>query len=360
MKDNIVVVGGYGHVGKMICKELGDLYPGKVYAAGRNVERAEQFCRSTSGKVKPLKLNVQEAADPNMLARAKLVIMCLDQSDTAFVRSCFNSGTHYVDVSANRAFLAQVEQRQEEAAANGATAILSVGLAPGLTNLMALQAQQLMDETKSIDISIMLGMGDQHGQAAIEWTVNNLNTSFEVIQDGRPITVASFTDGKHIDFGADWGRRAAYRFNFSDQQTLPRTLGVPTVSTRLCFDSAAVTALIAEARAAKMFSLLKVEWIRRAVVRSFGMMRIGEETFAVKIDARGCKAGEDAWVECFLHGKNEAEITARVAVFAANAVYGSSFPHGVYHMEQLFGPESLQAVTRGIADLEIRIDRRKQ
>ncbi|MFW5435745.1 saccharopine dehydrogenase family protein [Paenibacillus apiarius] len=356
MKDNIVVVGGYGHVGKMICKELGDLHPGKVYAAGRNFERAEQFCQSTSGKVKPLQLNAQGAADPNLLARAKLVMMCLDQTDTAFVSSCFHSGTHYIDVSANRSFLEQVEHRRKEAAANGATAILSVGLAPGLTNLMALQAQRLMDETKSIDISIMLGMGDQHGQAAIEWTVDNLNTSFEVIEDGCPITVAGFTDGKQIDFGAEWGRRTAYRFNFSDQQTLPRTLGVPTVSTRLCFDSAAVTALLAGARAANMFRLLKTGWIRRAVVRCFGMMRIGEEAFAVKVDARGSKSGEEAWAECFLHRKNEAQMTAKVAVFAANAVLTSQLPHGVYHIEQLFGPESLQAVTQGMAAFEMRLN----
>jgi len=61
MKNDIVVVGGYGHVGKMICRDLGELYPGKVYAAGRSFSRAEQFSRSTNGKVRPLELNIKEA-----------------------------------------------------------------------------------------------------------------------------------------------------------------------------------------------------------------------------------------------------------------------------------------------------------
>lgn len=50
MKDNIVVVGGYGHVGKMICKELGDLHPGKVYAAA-----AISNAQSSSASQPPVK-----------------------------------------------------------------------------------------------------------------------------------------------------------------------------------------------------------------------------------------------------------------------------------------------------------------
>lgn len=33
MKERIVVVGGYGHVGRILCEELGEKYPGLVYAA---------------------------------------------------------------------------------------------------------------------------------------------------------------------------------------------------------------------------------------------------------------------------------------------------------------------------------------
>ncbi|KIV54297.1 hypothetical protein AM501_18810 [Aneurinibacillus migulanus] len=73
MKEHIVVVGGYGRVGQTICRELGELYPGKVYAAGRSLECAEQFSRTTGRKVRP-----------------------------------------YVDISANDSFLTQVEELREE------------------------------------------------------------------------------------------------------------------------------------------------------------------------------------------------------------------------------------------------------
>lgn len=43
--DSIVVVGGYGAVGQIVCTTLAERFPGKVFAAGRNVRKAEAFSR---------------------------------------------------------------------------------------------------------------------------------------------------------------------------------------------------------------------------------------------------------------------------------------------------------------------------
>lgn len=127
MNEHIVVIGGYGHVGQRICRELGDLYPGKVVAAGRNLERADKFSRTTGRKVQPLQLNISEHVDPDVLNNVKLIVMCLDQTDPHFVRLCLDKGIHYVDISANISFLSQVEQLHSAAMNNHATVALSVG-----------------------------------------------------------------------------------------------------------------------------------------------------------------------------------------------------------------------------------------
>ncbi|BBI36465.1 saccharopine dehydrogenase family protein [Cohnella abietis] len=356
MKERIIVVGGYGHVGQMICKELADYYPGKVYAAGRSLVRAEKFSNSTNGKVKPLQLNINEKISPHALDDVKLIIMCLDQTATAFVQLCLEKGIHYVDISAQDSFHSQVEKLQTTASAGHATALLSVGLAPGLTNLLALYANRLMDTLDTVDISIMLGMGDQHGKAAIEWTIDNLGTTYEVIQGGIPTAVVSFTDGKQTDFGTGLGRKIAYRFNFSDQHALPRTLGVPSASTRLCFDSVAVTGLLAWLRASGAFRLLKLKPIQNAVISLFGKSKFGKEMFAVKMDAWGKKGNEDIFIECMIQAKKEAEITAKVATEVAAAVYRSSFPHGIYHIEQLFELEDVLLPIHELVTVEARIN----
>ncbi|WP_195575221.1 saccharopine dehydrogenase family protein [Paenibacillus sp. 1001270B_150601_E10] len=360
MKEHILVVGGYGHVGKMICSQLGELYPGRVIAAGRSLDRAKQYCRTTGGKVKPLQLNVYEPCDPQLLEQIRVVVMCLDQNENHFVKSCLLSGTHYIDISASYAFLQQVEKLHDAAKENGVSGLLSVGLAPGLTNLMALQAIELMDDAQQIDITIMLGIGDEHGQAAIEWTVQSLSSSFSVTQGGIPHAVTSFSDGKRVDFGGAIGTKTAYRFNFSDQHILPKTLGIPTVSTRLCFDSEVLTRGIAAARSVGLLKLFTNKWMEQIMVHSMGRVSFGKADFAVKVDGYGIKDGKPAVVECFLRGKHEACMTAQTAVFAAQKAYEEAFAHGVYHIEQLIRPNAIQSIINNLADYEVRRDSHSQ
>ncbi|MNI54315.1 hypothetical protein D3C73_1092050 [compost metagenome] len=217
-----------------------------------------------------------------------------------------------------------------------ATAILSVGLAPGLTNLLALQAKQTMDQIKSVDIAIMLGLGDSHGKAAIEWTVDSLNSSFRIMDNNRRMTVDSFTEGKKTDFGGDLGQHRAYRFPFSDQQTLPHTLDIGSISTRLCFDSRVVTVLLALMKRLGLARLLRSKRIRNLMVSSMSKLRFGSDRYAVKVDAYGQKGGLDASVHYFLQGTNESKITAITAAAVADAVYCVELPAGVHHVEQLF------------------------
>ncbi|MFF2483908.1 saccharopine dehydrogenase family protein [Paenibacillus sp. NPDC058071] len=336
LKDKIIVIGGYGHVGQTICKELARSYPGKVYAAGKTLVRAEAFSQATEGKVQPMRMDIHEAPDAQLLSNVKVVIMCLDQQNTAFVQACLLQGIRYIDISADYRFLSQVEQLHPLAAANGSTAVLSVGLAPGLTNLLSLRASQLLDGTEEINISLMLGLGDSHGKAAIEWTIDNMRFNFHKINQGKEVRVASFADGRKTDFGSTLGTRTAYRFNFADQHILPRTLRVPSVSTRLCFDHAALTWGMSFLKRLGAFKLLNISWLRDLTVKQFGAIKIGEPMFALKVDAIGKKQGQLAHAECFMQGIHEAEVTAKVAAFLAKQLYTSEVPHGVFHIEQLF------------------------
>jgi saccharopine dehydrogenase (NAD+, L-lysine forming) len=65
-----------------------------------------------------------------------LVVMCLDLPDTAFVRKRLQQGIHYIDISASYDLLSQIELLDLQAKQRNVTLVLSVGLAPGLTNLL--------------------------------------------------------------------------------------------------------------------------------------------------------------------------------------------------------------------------------
>lgn len=348
IKDKIVVIGGYGQVGQTICNRLGEQFPGKVIAAGRSLNKAEAFCNTTQGKVLPLELDITKPIDPTVMEQAAVVVMCMDQQDTHIVELCAQTGTHYVDITASYPFFEQVEKFDKDFAKSGSTALLSIGLAPGVTNLLASEAKKFISQNEQTDISILLGLGEAHGQAAMEWTVGGMNESFNVIEEGKSRNVSSFTEGKVVNFGKQLGKRKAYRFNFSDQQVLPTTLNIPTVSTRMCLDSRFINASLGLSKKLGILNLLKYRPVRSTFMATMGLLAGGKPQFAVKVDSWGVanknhakrfNAGHTAravHVEQYLYGQKEAEITAIVAAKVVETVYRGGLAQGVYHIEQLF------------------------
>lgn len=346
MKDKIVVVGGYGQVGQVICSSLGDLYPGKVYAAGRNFDKAASFAATTGDKVIPLRLDAHDMNAVDLLEEGTIVVMCLDQDNTNFVERCLLKKIHYIDVSASYSFLSKVRGIEQQLTPLQSTSVLSVGLAPGITNMLVKQCVNTMDQVHSADIFIMLGLGEKHGDAAIEWMVDNMASSFSVVENGINKQVRSLEDGKATEFPGKYGLRMAYRFDFSDQHVLPETLGIPTISTRICFDSSGTTRLIALLKKLGLFRSIRYSAVRRTMVNLFSKFHMGSEVYVAKASAIGIHNAKPVCYECSIHGQRESFITGKTAAFVAKKLVQQNYRHGIFHIEELFEPMELMEELR--------------
>lgn len=331
------MVGGYGQVGKVICAQLAKIYPYKVYAAGRNLQKAEQFSILSEGKVLPLQLDVNEPITDDLFLEVSMVIMCLDIQNTGFVQLCVKHQVDYIDITADYSVMSKIQEMRSIES----TVVLSVGLAPGITNMLVKQGKNQLDQVDSADIYLLLGLGEAHGRAAIEWTVDNLHAVYSVIEQGSRKQVTSFSDGKEMDFPARLGRKTAYRFNFSDQHVLPQTLHIPTVSTRLCFDSSMMTYLLASLKYTGVVRWLQQPLIREKVVDLFEKSQWGSDVYVAKVDITGQLYGRHVRYQGSINGKKEFYVTGKVAAFVAKNIYEGHYPPGVFHMEELFQPTDL-------------------
>lgn len=338
-KTDIVVIGGYGSVGRTICTLLAERFPGRVYAAGRNLSAARRFADETGGAVQPLHWEVGPNAPEYDLSAVRLIVMCLDQPNTDLIRRCLEEGTQYLDITADADLLRQAEKLN--AAQPQAAALLSVGLAPGLTNLLAAKAAAALDHTQRIEISLMLGLGERHGRAAIEWTIDGMGARFDAPDGEAARSVRSMTDGRTADFGGELGRKRVYRFPFSDQFTLPRTLGVADVSTRMGFDVNGVSRTVSALRRLGVFGLLRWKPLRSASVALAGALHAGSERFAVRAIAYGLRNGRPAEAHCTIRGSRQSDITARVAAYAAEVLALRPELRGALHLEELLDADSV-------------------
>lgn len=79
---DIVVVGGYGAVGRIASLTLAKWFPGQVLVAGPRREKAQQLADLTEGAIVPQQLDVQDpVALAHVLRHAGVLVMCADQDN---------------------------------------------------------------------------------------------------------------------------------------------------------------------------------------------------------------------------------------------------------------------------------------
>lgn len=307
----ILILGGYGAVGREAATALRRHLPTvSVTVAGRNP-------RPVPGTT-PMRVDV---TDPGDVARAldgmDTVLMCVERDNVGLARACLERGVDYLDVSASQQVLAGIEELDELARRNDATAVLSVGLAPGVTNLLARHCLE-QSRAEEARIGVLLGSGEQHGPAALAWTLDGLGQ----------------LDGSWpMPFPAPHGNRIVHRFPFSDQYTLSGTLGVTDVHTGLCLDSRAITALLAAAGRPAAARLLRRPQVRKVLLALLGRIHLGGEAFAV--------TAQSGAVTATFSGVRQSRATGTAAALLIRRL--SAFPAGVAHIEQLVEPAAFLA-----------------
>ncbi|WP_052809675.1 saccharopine dehydrogenase family protein [Streptomonospora alba] len=306
--ERIAVLGGSGAVGREVCAALVQHVPGQVAAVGRDPAKL----RAVPG-VHALPADIgREDGLARAIRGADAVIVCTERGGERVARACLAQGTHYVDVSASAPRLRAIAALDGLARTRGAAAVLSVGLAPGVTNLLARSVTDA-GGTGRLRIGVLLGGGEVHGAEALDWTLNGLDGA------GRPL---------RSRFPQPYGRRTAYGFPFSDQYTLPETLGAEAVATGLCLDSRAATLLLGAARLPAVARRLRRPRVRGALRKVLSRVHVGGDGFAVSV-IRGSAA---AW----FGGRGQSRATGVVAALLALRLPG--LPPGVRHIEQAVGP----------------------
>ncbi|HEY0186054.1 MAG TPA: NAD-dependent epimerase/dehydratase family protein [Cellulomonas sp.] len=204
----VLVLGGYGAVGRHAVAEL-RARGQQVRTAGRDAARADV----------PLDL-ADTVAVARAAAAADVVLNAAGREDPDLVRTVTAAGAGFVDISASPRYLAAVERLDV-----ATPVLLSVGLAPGLTNLLAHAAHRRGGGgTGPLDLAVVLGAGERHGPAATAWSLDLLGRRLpDTAHPGRE--VRNYTGGTGFDLPG--GRRRLLRADFSDQHTLTRQLGRP-------------------------------------------------------------------------------------------------------------------------------------
>ena len=336
MKDKILVIGGYGNVGKIICRLLAEYYPGKVIAAGRSYRKAQKFAEETQGKVVPLRLDLQETKNVTAhLGSQRLVISSIElDNNGALAEACLSEGTHYTEVGTSYETMQRVLALRSVASTAHSAIVSGTGLIPGLSNMLAKYLADQLTEVDHVNIHLMLGLGDTHGEDAIRWILSYANRTFKVRNGGKMVEVQTFRDPERVIFPDETKPRTTYRFDFADQHVVPKITGAQGASSRICFDSRLITYLLAQLSGTRLIKLVQI-LPPKLLVSLLHLTRIGSNTFALKVIAQGKNSEKESTLSASVRGSQEAYATGLVTAFVGHALYEGKVATGIHHVEEV-------------------------
>jgi short subunit dehydrogenase-like uncharacterized protein len=308
MSRPVLVIGGSGAVGRAVTELLAAAGV-PVTAASRNppavLPAGSRFLRLDARN---------PAALTGAVRAARVVVDASGLDDRSVVAAAVAAGVHLIDLSADTAHLAALRTHADAARAGAVTVLVGVGIAPGLTNLVATDACGRGRCEGGIDLDVVLGLGERHGPAATDWMLAQL---------AAPPRHPS----QRVDLPAGFGRRTLRWVDFPEQHVLAEELGVPVV-TRCALDPpalAAVTALAARVPALRR---------RLASATAVALLLTGRDRW---LAAARLPDGTGSWAT----GRGQNAGTAVVAAWAVHELLAGRLPPGAHDLHHVTDLQTL-------------------
>ena len=336
----ILLVGGYGHVGTVLAHELAVRYPGQLVIAGRHRDRAEALAATLPGGADAAQVDVQDEASVKLAAQqAKLIVNCsLDQRAPTLLRAAFAHASAYLDIGANATAIAGMLELSAEAAQHGTCALVAAGLDPGCTNILAALASELAGGAHTINVSLLLSLGDAFGEAAIDYMLEAIAAPTHIDYQGRRQELYAYRERRHCEFPPPYGRKRTYRYPFPEQAFFAETLQVKQAANWYAMDSAAINILLLASVRLGFTRLLGQESIRgvtRWAFRQLSRLPGGRDDVCALAEAQGPNG---TW-RVSLTSHQESKTTALCALPIVEALYeGKLALPGVWLPEQVVDP----------------------
>lgn len=243
----IVVLGGAGEMGRVICTDLAETFKGEIVIAERNRKKAEDFAKSfRNRRIRGAHIDANEISSfDDELGDANVLINSANYYvNISAMQGALANGVHYIDLGGLYHMTLKQLKLDSKFKRKNLLAILGCGSTPGITNIMAGHYAKGFDTIDSIDIQF----------ADRDYTKYNtpfmLPYSLDTLYDEFSMRPAVFKNKKHIftdpisgsidvDFPKPIGLKSCFYTLHSEVATIPDTFkdkGITECSFRGGFD----------------------------------------------------------------------------------------------------------------------------
>ncbi len=238
MTARILILGGYGNFGSTIARRLATDVNVRLLIGGRSRAKAEAFVAGLDAAhpAEPVAVDVHgDLAGTLEAVRPDLVIHSVgpfQDQDYRVAQACIATGTHYLDLSDGRAFVAGIGALDEEARAAGVAVIAGASSVPCLTAAIVDRYCGGFARLDSLDYGISTAEQGSRGLATAAGVLSYVGKPFLIWRGGRWAKAYGWQD-LHAETYPELGRRLFGNADIVDVDLFPpRYPGLGTV--RFC------------------------------------------------------------------------------------------------------------------------------
>jgi saccharopine dehydrogenase-like NADP-dependent oxidoreductase len=333
--DDILIVGGYGEVGRRLAAQLEATQPNRVVVAGRHPEQASDM--------RARRIDADDAASIEAaLDGVGVVVVCVRQREPHLLRAAVRRGIAYTSIAPPWMPLPETEALRAAAKRTRARIVLAAGLEPGITSVLVRAAAERLGRVDAVETALLLSFGDAYGADSMAFIFEEVCQPYSIVIDGKTQTANAFERSKIVAFPEPIGTRRAYTMPFRDQLYYPITLGAKTAVARIALDPPWLAGALSMLLRVGFRRVLQRSGARRTagLIEKLRGRYAGRDHYGLVIEVRG----RGRTIRSTLIGRQQAEATAAGVGAITEALWSREVEApGVWLAEQVIAPEPFLA-----------------
>lgn len=233
MKKRILIIGGYGGVGRALCRSLLRHQDCTLTIAGRSSEKAGKWKRALrqefdGGDVEAIAL---DATDPDALRMALLeidlaiVAATIPEEMERVARAALATQTDLMDILVRSDVIDRLAPFAVEAREHGLRFITQCGFHPGLIAPAMRYASPWFDRYQQAAVFMAMDPVFERPESTHEVLYETMGSRSRVLKDGK-WQQASYRDAIEAEFPVYFGKRTCYPLNMEETHGLEQELSL--------------------------------------------------------------------------------------------------------------------------------------
>lgn len=243
MSDKTIAVLGAGAIGERIARDLLRTFDGRIVVLSRDPAKSRRLLRDRRLAFRAC--DVSRAAQTIKALRGvdAAVNAVHHEHNEAVMAACLAAGSHYVDLGGLYHYTLKQLRWGPRFERARLTAVLGMGAAPGITNVLAAHGASGLDRVDAVEIRI--GMLDRStyrrtsplaASYSLQTLLEECSWAPVVFKRGKAVFVEPFSGREPYRFPAPVGLQRPQHTIHSELATLPRTLKAKNVFFKIAFD----------------------------------------------------------------------------------------------------------------------------